>query len=50
MVEAAFEGVKEFFELPMEKKMEVHQSKSVSYQGYEEPYYTNVDRLKKGGI
>ena len=49
IVEAAFDGIKEFFDLPMEKKMEVHQSKSDSYQGYEQPYYTNVDRLKKGG-
>jgi hypothetical protein len=45
----AFDGLKEFFDLPMEKKMEVHQSMSDSYQGYEQPYYTNVDRLKKGG-
>ncbi|KZF19305.1 hypothetical protein L228DRAFT_271547 [Xylona heveae TC161] len=34
----------------MEKKMEVHQSKSPSYQGYEQHYYTNVDRLGKGGL
>ncbi|PVH78613.1 Clavaminate synthase-like protein [Cadophora sp. DSE1049] len=50
IVEAAFDGIKEFFNLPMEKKIEVHQSKSDSYQGYEQPYYTNVDRLKKGDL
>ena len=49
IVENAFEAMEEFFSLPMEKKMELHQSKSPSYMGYEEPYYTNVDRLKKGG-
>ena len=49
IVDDAFDGLKEFFDLPMEKKMEVHQSMSDSYQGYEQPYYTNVDRLKKGG-
>jgi hypothetical protein len=49
IVDDAFDGLKEFFDLPMEKKMEVHQSMSDSYQGYEQLYYTNVDRLKKGG-
>ena len=49
IVEQAFESLEEFFNLPMEKKMKVHQSKSPSYMGYEQPYYTNVDRLKKGG-
>ena len=44
IVEDAFEAMDEFFSLPMEKKMELHQSKSPSYMGYEEPYYTNVDR------
>jgi len=34
----------------MEKKMEVHQSFSDCYSGYEEPYYTNVDRLKRGDL
>jgi isopenicillin N synthase-like dioxygenase len=50
IVENAFDALKEFFGLPMEKKMEVHESKSDSFQGYEEPYCTNVDRLKKGGM
>lgn len=49
IVERAFAGLKQFFELPMEQKMKVHQSLSPSFMGYEEPYYTNVDRLKKGG-
>jgi hypothetical protein len=49
IVDDAFDWLKEFFDLPMEKKMEVHQSMSDSYQGYEQLYYTNVDRLKKGG-
>lgn len=49
IVDDAFDELKEFFDLPMEKKMEIHQSMSDSYQGYEQPYYTNVDRLKKGG-
>lgn len=49
IVEKAFNGSKEFFDLPMQKKMEFSQDKSTSYQGYEPPYYTNVDRLKKGG-
>ncbi|KAI1625937.1 hypothetical protein EDD37DRAFT_625895 [Exophiala viscosa] len=50
IVENAFEALEEFFGLPMEKKMAVHQSKSPSFMGYEEPYYTNVDRLKKGDL
>ena len=50
IVENAFEAQEEFFSLPMEKKMQVHQSKSPSYMGYEEPYYTNVDRLAKGDL
>ena len=33
IVDDAFDGLKEFFDLPMEKKMEVHQSMSDSYQG-----------------
>lgn len=49
VVDEAFAGLKGFFALPTEKKMEVHQSKSNCYSGYEQPYYTNVDRLKKGG-
>lgn len=49
IVDRAFAGLKEFFALPMETKMKVHQSNSASFMGYEEPYYTNVDRLKKGG-
>lgn len=49
IVENSFAALEEFFGLPMEKKMEVHQNKSPSYMGYEQPYYTNVDRLKKGG-
>jgi isopenicillin N synthase-like dioxygenase len=48
IVEDSFAALEEFFGLPMEKKMEVHQNKSSSYMGYEQPYYTNVDRLKKG--
>lgn len=50
VVEDAFDALEEFFSLPMEKKMEVHQSASPSYMGYEQPYYTNVDRLSKGGM
>ncbi|PYH94568.1 Clavaminate synthase-like protein [Aspergillus ellipticus CBS 707.79] len=50
IVERAFAGLKEFFALPMDEKMKVHQSLSPSYMGYEEPYYTNVDRLSKGGL
>ena len=50
IVENAFDAIKEFFDLPMEKKMEIHESKSDSFQGYEEPYCTNVDSLKKGGM
>ena len=46
----AFDALEEFFGLSMEKKMEAHESKSDSFQGYEEPYCTNVDRLKKGGM
>ena len=49
IVEDSFSALEEFFGLPMEKKMEVHQNRSPSYMGYEQPYYTNVDRLKKGG-
>lgn len=49
IVERAFAGLKEFLSLPTETKMKVHQSLSPSFMGYEEPYYTNVDRLKKGG-
>lgn len=49
IVEDSFAALEEFFGLPMEKKMEVHQNKSPSYMGYEQPYFTNVDRLKKGG-
>jgi hypothetical protein len=49
IVDDAFDRLKELFDLPTEKNMEVHQSMSDSYQGYEQPYYTNVDRLKKGG-
>ncbi|KAL2820850.1 Clavaminate synthase-like protein [Aspergillus cavernicola] len=50
IVERAFAGLKEFFALPMETKKKVHQSLSPSYMGYEEPYYTNVDRLKNGDL
>jgi hypothetical protein len=50
IVEDAFAGLKQFFDLPMETKMKYHQSKSQLFMGYEEPYYTNVDRLKKGGV
>ncbi|CAG8394421.1 unnamed protein product [Penicillium salamii] len=50
IVERAFAGLKEFFALPMDAKMKVHQSQSPSYMGYEEPYYTNVDRLTKGDL
>ncbi|ETS85870.1 hypothetical protein PFICI_03895 [Pestalotiopsis fici W106-1] len=50
IVEEAFAGLKQFFDLPLENKMKVHQSKSPSFMGYEEPYYTNVDRLKKGDL
>ncbi|KIW28390.1 uncharacterized protein PV07_08058 [Cladophialophora immunda] len=50
IVEDAFAAVEEFFGLPLEKKMAVHQSKSPSFMGYEEPYYTNVDRLKRGDL
>jgi len=49
IVENAFAALEEFFGLPMETKMSLHQSKSPSFMGYEEPYYTNVDRLKRGG-
>lgn len=49
VVERAFAGSREFFSLPLETKLKVHQSLSKSFMGYEEPYYTNVDRLKKGG-
>ena len=49
IVETTFAALEEFFGLPMETKMEYHQGKSPSFMGYEEPYYTNVDRLKKGG-
>jgi hypothetical protein len=49
VVEEAFAALEEFFALPMETKMSLHQSKSPSFMGYEEPYYTNVDRLKRGG-
>lgn len=49
IVEQSFDALEEFFALPMEKKMEIHQSMSPSFQGYEQPYYTNVDRLAKGG-
>ncbi|KAH8892656.1 putative isopenicillin N synthetase, partial [Thozetella sp. PMI_491] len=50
IVERAFAGAKEFFELPLEVKKKYHQSLSPSFMGYEEPYYTNVDRLKKGDL
>jgi len=50
IVENAFESLEEFFSLPMEKKMAAHQSNSISFQGYEQFYYTNVDRLKKGDL
>jgi hypothetical protein len=50
IVEEAFAAVKAFLDLPLEKKMKVHQSTSRYYQGYEQPYYTNIDRLKKGGM
>jgi len=49
IVENAFDAIKEFFDLPMEMKMEAHESKSDSFQGYEEPYCTSFDRSKKGG-
>ena len=49
IVENSFDSLREFFSLPIEKKMKVHQSLSSSFMGYEERYYTNVDRLKKGG-
>ncbi|KAH8892657.1 Clavaminate synthase-like protein [Thozetella sp. PMI_491] len=48
IVEGAFEGLEEFFNLPHEKKMEIHQDASPSYMGYEQMYYTNVDGTKKG--
>lgn len=48
IVEEAFNGLDEFFGLPLETKMKIHQSTSPSYMGYEQPYYTNVDRLKRG--
>jgi isopenicillin N synthase-like dioxygenase len=44
IIDKAFDGSKEFFDLLMEK-MEVSQDKSASYQGYVPPYYTNVGRL-----
>ena len=50
IVENAFEAIEGFFSLPMDKKMELHQSKSPSYMGYEEPYYTNVGRIKRGDL
>lgn len=49
-VEDAFESLEEFFGLPLEMKMNIHQSLSPSYMGYEQPYYTNVDRLKRGYV
>jgi isopenicillin N synthase-like dioxygenase len=49
IVEDAFGAVKDFLDLPKEKKMNVSQSTYKYHQGYEEPYYTNLDRLKKGG-
>ena len=48
IVERAFAASREFFGLPLESKMKVHQSNSISFMGYEPAYYTNVDRLKKG--
>lgn len=48
IVEDAFAAVDEFFRLPLETKMKIHQASSPSYMGYEQPYYTNVDRLKRG--
>lgn len=48
IIENSFAALDEFFSLPMGRKMEVHQNKSPSFMGYEQPYFTNVDRLKKG--
>ncbi|PLB44208.1 Clavaminate synthase-like protein [Aspergillus steynii IBT 23096] len=48
IVDAAFDALEEFFGLPLENKMKIHQSTSPSYMGYEEPYYTNIDGLSKG--
>lgn len=49
IVERAFAASKQFFALPTETKRKYHESLSATFMGYEEPYYTNVDRLKKGG-
>lgn len=49
IVENAFDGLEEFFNLPLETKMEIHQDASPSFMGYEQMYYTNVDGLSKGG-
>lgn len=49
-VEDAFDGLEEFFHLPLEEKMKIHQDSSPSYMGYEQMFYTNVDGLKKGGL
>ncbi|KAL2820848.1 Clavaminate synthase-like protein [Aspergillus cavernicola] len=48
IVETAFDALEEFFGLPLESKLKIHQSASPSYMGYEEPYYTNIDGLSKG--
>lgn len=50
IVERAFSALEQFFGLPEETKMKVHQSKSKFYQGYEQAYYTNMNGLKKGGM
>ncbi|KAI9742081.1 MAG: hypothetical protein M1834_000471 [Cirrosporium novae-zelandiae] len=48
IVETAFEGAKRFFDLPMEKKMEVYQHKNRHFHGYEPLYETNLNKLKRG--
>ncbi|KAL4786913.1 hypothetical protein BJX76DRAFT_354726 [Aspergillus varians] len=48
IVETAFDALEEFFSLPLESKLKIHQSASPSYMGYEEPYYSNIDGLSKG--
>lgn len=49
VVENALDGLQEFFSLPLEEKMKVHQDRSPSYMGYEQIFYTNVDGLGRGG-
>ncbi|ETS85869.1 hypothetical protein PFICI_03894 [Pestalotiopsis fici W106-1] len=48
IIENAFDGLEEFFALPHEEKMKIHQDQSPSYMGYEQMFYTNVDGLKRG--